>query len=148
MRIYLADSAIRMYRRRDGRVSLRLRSYLMIETRTTFSLSAYLREISGNIALSGGEVVPLDEISFSHDSVYDLGVMVHDLWASGVVPLELLKDGVARLRLDYRISFTGHDEVEPNYIDVLVPLVARDTPEDRLWRRQWYERHGQGPVGA
>lgn len=140
MNISLADSSIRMYRRRDGRVSMRLRSYLMIETETTFRLAEYLHSISGGITLSDGESLPFDEIGFSHDSISRLGVMVHDFWASSVVRMGLLRDDVGRLRVDYRISFTGHDGVEPNHIELLVPLLARDTPEDRLWRERWHAK--------
>ncbi len=132
MKISLADTSIRQYRKRNGAVAFHLRSYLMIETTAGFRLSAYLRSISGRLTLSSGVVVPLDEIMFSEDCRYRLGVMVHDFWASGTAPMELIRDDTGILRIDYHISFTGHTSEEPAFLEALVPVVSRGSVRDRL----------------
>ena len=132
MKLFLADTSIRQYRRRDGRVAFRLRSYLMIETTTTFRLSAYLRNISGFLKLSAGTLVPLQEFGVSENCIYRRGVMMHDFRAFGIASLNVIKDDVGVLRLDYHISFTGHPSEEPDFIQVHVPLVGRGTAKDRM----------------
>lgn len=135
MKLSLADTSVRQYRRLDGLVAFRLRSRLMIETATTFRLSAYLRTISGHLTLSSGMVVLLDEIAFSEDSLYRLGVMVHDFWAWGTGALDVIRDDVGSLRLDYQISFTGHPCEKPEFIEMHVPLVSRGTLGSRTLDR-------------
>lgn len=121
----LADSSVKIYRKRDGRLSLRLRSYLMVATNTGFRLSAYLRSISGRLEFPGGEAVELDDISFTDDCRYELETMIHGFCASAVTSLPVLKYKAARLVFDYHISFTGHPCEEPASISLIVPLVNR-----------------------
>jgi hypothetical protein len=107
----LADTSVRLYRKKDGRASFRLRSYLMIDTSVGFRLSAYLKELSCKLTLPSGEDIVFEEISFSEDLIckHQLNTMVHDLWASASADIKEIRNGVGKLRIDYRISFTGHE---------------------------------------
>src|SRR5262245_48733897 len=106
----LADTSIRLYRKKNGRVSFRLRSYLMVDTDVGFKLSAYLKDISCHLTLNSGRIIDFQDVSYS-DSVlckFENNTMVHDFWAHGVGNMPVIKNGIAALRVDYRISFTGH----------------------------------------
>lgn len=132
IKVYLADTSVRQYRRRDGRVAFRLRSYLMIETTAGFHLSTYLKEISGELTLSTGERIPMEEIAFSDACIHKMGVMMHDFWAAGTSELKIIANDIGKLRIDYHLSFTGHPYEEPDYIEMLVPLIGRGTAAERF----------------
>ena len=123
----LADTSIRLYRKKDGKVSLRLRSYLMVKTNASFRLSAYLKDISCKLTFPSGEVVVFNDISYTDALTckYELETMVYDFWASAIADMQQIKDGIAKLRLDYRISFTGHPSESPKFFEAVVPLIKR-----------------------
>jgi len=125
----LSDTSIRMYRRKDGRVSLRLRSYLLVNTNVGFRLSAYLRSISCRLRFASGEEVGFNELGFTEDleAEYKLNTMVHGFWAAAVVDMDTIRDTVAKLRMDYHISFTGHESEAAEFFEIVVPLVRRRT---------------------
>lgn len=125
----LADTSIRMYRRKDGRVSLRLRSYLMVKTSATFRLAAYLRAISCELNLPSGESIVFDEVGYADRTwcEYEIATMVHEFWASAVSDMPRLEDRVGTLRVDYQFSFTGHPYEKPGFFEVVVPLIKRKT---------------------
>jgi hypothetical protein len=62
----LADTSIRMYRKKNGLVSLRLKSYLLIHTGASFSLTAYLRKLSCQLTLSSGQIVSMEASYTTH----------------------------------------------------------------------------------
>lgn len=108
-------------------MSLRLRSYLMVKTNTTFRLSAYLKAISCQLTLPSGESFLFDKVGYSDPTwcKYEIETMVHEFWASAVVDMPRLEDRVGVLRLDYHLSFTGHPYEKPSYFETVVPLVER-----------------------
>lgn len=129
----LADTSIRMYRRKDGRVSLRLRSYLMVKSNIGFRLSAYLREISCRLTLASGKVIEFEQISYTEDTQAEfvLDTMVHWFWASAVTDMEVIRNSVGIFRMDYLVSFTGHPTEEPDFFEAIVPLIRKPTVYER-----------------
>lgn len=127
--IELSDTSVRLYRKKDGRVSVKLRSYLLVTTNIGFSLSAYLRNISLHLKLASGEELKFKEVSFACDvECYAMDTMVHDLSASGLLQIDKkFESTVGRLTLDYHLSFTGHDTEEPASISYIVPVIKRST---------------------
>lgn len=125
----LADTSIRMYRRKDGRVSLRLKSYLLVESDVGFRLSAYLRSISCRLKFASGEEIEFDEVAYTEDTEaeYKLNTMVHGFWASAVTDMETIRNTVAKFRMDYHLSFTGHETETAESFEAIVPLVKRST---------------------
>jgi len=117
----LADTSIRMYRRKDGRVSLRLKSYLLVESAVGFRLSAYLRCISCSLQFASGAFT--EEIQ----AEYKLNTMVHQFWAVGVTDMVTIRNTVAKFRMDYRLSFTDHEAEVAERFEAIVPLVRRST---------------------
>lgn len=99
----------------------------MVNTNTGFRLGAYLRDISCELTLSSGVVIPFDEIGYSHavNCKYEMETMVHDFWASAVADMPIIKDGVGILRVDYHLSFTGHPSETPKFFEIVVPLLKR-----------------------
>ncbi len=128
----LADTSVRLYRKRDGTASVRLRSYLMIHTNIGFRLSAYLNKIECSIQIADGLTVHFDDVAFTETCTYKMDHMVHDFWASGSTPYGAMKDTtVGLLRLEYRLfSFDGQGD--PSVIEQVVPVVARGTAEQRF----------------
>jgi hypothetical protein len=121
----LADTSVRIYRKRDGRLSLKLRSYLMVPTNAGFRLSAYLRSVSGCLEFPGGESVEIDTIAHTEDCAYEMGHMIHEFWASAVTDLPVSRYKAAKLTIDYHLSFTGRPTELPSSIELVVPLVNR-----------------------
>jgi hypothetical protein len=131
----LADTSIRLYRKRDGSVSVKLHSYLMIHCKGHgFRLSAYLNKFDCTLTLASGEVVLLDEYSYTDDCLYRMDHMIHEFWASGVVSLETIKDTAGLLHIEYRLfSFEGHGA--PSIIEQVVPVLARGVHAKRwAWK--------------
>ncbi|MEC8376892.1 MAG: hypothetical protein ACI9DO_001362 [Reinekea sp.] len=121
----LSDTTFRIYQKKNGGQSLRLKSYLLIDTNASFSFPHYCRSISAKLTLQNGTEIPLS-IGFSQSvSIpYQADTMVHDFWLSGEVKDIRLKSTVARLRVDYHISFTGHSSEEPSSFEIHVPLIV------------------------
>lgn len=131
----LADTSIRLYRKKDGTVSVRWRSFLMIHTNIGFRLSAYLNKLECSVVIGDGPIVNFDQVAYSEDCTYKLGHMVHDIWASGSTPLGVMEDTtVGVLRVEYRLfSFDGQGD--PSVIEQVVPVVARGSAEQRFGAR-------------
>lgn len=128
----LSDTSVRLYRRRNGNVSVKLRSHLMIHCKggTTFRLSAYLNKIQCTLTLDSGEHIQFDELSFTEDCLYRMDYMIHEFWASGTIALKKIKDGAGLLRLEYRLfSFEGQGA--PSVIELVVPVLARGIRSQR-----------------
>jgi hypothetical protein len=122
----IADTTIRMYRKKNGGISYRLRTFLLVATNTSFSLGAYLKHIGACLTLPNGNKVPLD-VTYSVDTIaeYSLETMTHRFIASGEADTGILRNSVGKLRLDYHLSFTGHPYEEPKFFEMVVPLVVK-----------------------
>jgi hypothetical protein len=130
--MHLADTSVRLYRKRDGTVSVRLRSFLMIHCKggNGFKLSAYLNKLDGSITLDTGECVIFDELSYTESCLYKMEHMIHEFWASGTTNMSVIKDGAGLLRLEYRLfSFEGQGS--PSVIEAIVPVLARGVRAQR-----------------
>ena len=127
VKIDLADSTFRAYRRRDGDISLHLRGYLLVHTDAGFRLGAYLKAIKCWIKLPGRKEEEFDSVGFSECTVckYDQSIMLHDLWISTVIRPTCIGPCVADFRMMYHISFTGHRTEEPEFIYRKVPVIPR-----------------------
>jgi hypothetical protein len=135
MPLRLADTSIRLYRKRDGSVSVRLRSYLMIHAKGGgFRLSAYLNTFECSVTLATGEVVSLDDYSYTYDCLYRMDHMIHEFWASGTTATETIKDTAGLLRIEYRL-FSSERQSNPSVIQEVVPVLARGIRKQRwAWR--------------
>lgn len=123
----LADTSIRLFRKKNGKVSVKLRSYLMIETDVSFRLGSYLRDISCTLALPEGEPIKFDDVSITETPEVDfqLNTLVHGFWASGITEMEEMESRVGKLRLNYLLSFTGHPSEGQNSVEYVVPIIRR-----------------------
>ncbi len=122
----LADTSVRMYRKKDGRVSLHLHSYLMILAKGGgYRLSTYLDNISGTLTFTSGHVVvPFESISFTENCLYEMDSMAHEFWASGITDMEVIKNTVATLAIEYKLFYHPSLGLPPK-IEMLVPLLRR-----------------------
>lgn len=125
----LADTSIRLYRKKNGKVSLRLRSFLIVDTNAGFRLGAYLKDIRCQLTLPSGKLIKFDSVSFTEvpESKLELNTMIHGFWASAVTDMDVISNGVGTFRMDYHISFTGLSSEEPEYFETIVPLLKRKT---------------------
>ncbi len=127
--VRLADTSIRLYRKKNGKVSVKLRSYLMIKTNCGFNLGAYLKDISCVLTFYNGERMVFDDVAFAVDMEceYQLDTMVHTFWASGITEMDVLKFSIGKLCVNFLISFTGHPSEEPDSVEYIVPLIPIPT---------------------
>jgi hypothetical protein len=122
----LADTSIRLYRKKNGLVSLRLKSYLLVHSNVGFSLDAYLRNLSCQLTISSGQVVPMEYSFTIHTQAeHILDTMLHSFWAWGEVEMESMRNSLGKLRVDYHISFTGHPYEKPDFFEMIVPLIVK-----------------------
>lgn len=130
----LADTSIRLYRKKNGTVSVRWRSYLMIHTNLGFRLSAYLNKFDCVVSIADGPTVHFDEVAYTEDGIYKMDHMVHEVWGVGSTPLGVMENTVGLLRIEYRLfSFEGQGA--PSVIEQVVPILARGTAEQRFGAR-------------
>ena len=132
----LADTSVRLYRRKDWSVAVRLRSHLMIHAKggTGFRLSTYLNHFDCSVTLEDGQQVQLDDYSYTYDCLYRMDHMIHEFWASGTAQMESIRDSAALLRVEYRLfSFPGQGT--PERIELVVPVLARGVHSQRWTRR-------------
>lgn len=75
----LADTSIRLYRKKNGKVSVKLRSYLMVETNVSFRLSEYLKDITCTLTFPNEKTIEFDDVTLTDDLVckYQHNIMVH-----------------------------------------------------------------------
>jgi hypothetical protein len=122
----LSDTTIRMYRKKSGLVSFRLKSCLLVHTKVGFSLSAYLKKMECQLTLSSGLVIPMEtSYTYHAQADHEMDTMVHFFWARGECEMESMRNGVAKLRMDYHFSFAGHPYEEPDYFEKKAPLVVK-----------------------
>lgn len=132
----LADTSIRLYRKKDWSVAVRLRSHLMIKCKggTGFRLSDYLNQFDCSVTFEDGQRVKLDDYSYTYDCLYRMEHMIHEFWASGAIEMESIHDGAALLHIEYRLfSFPGQGD--PERIELVVPVLARGMYSQRWARR-------------
>jgi len=125
LELNLSDTSIRAYKKRNGKISLHLRSYLMVHTDKSFSLSSYLKSIECCLILQDGTKVDFDKILYSCSCEYALETMKHHFSASTITNLTDIHGGLAVLHVKYHFNFTGHSHEEPNSFEKIVPLVKR-----------------------
>ena len=108
---------------------MRLRSYLMVDTNTSFRLWAYLRDISCALTFPNDSTMEFAEVSFTSapECKYQKNTMVHGFWASGITEMKKLENGVGKLHLNYWLSFTGHSSEEPTSVEYVVPVIRMRT---------------------
>lgn len=131
----LADTSIRLYRKRDWSVAVRLHSFLMIHSKGKgFRLSAYLNQFDCSVTFEDGQCVLLDDYRYTYDCLHRMDHMIHELWASGTAQMNSVRDGAARLEIDYRL-FSGPGQGNPDRIELVVPVLARGIRSERWERR-------------
>ena len=123
----LADTTFRAYKKKDGRVSLHCRGYLLVHTNAGFRLDAYLRDIHCWLTLPKTKEHECDSVAFSYDTQarYDGQTMLHDIFISTVTPFRHIETCVANMKMKFHLSFTGHATEEPTYMERRVPIIKR-----------------------
>ena len=112
-------------------MSVRWHSYLMFHAKGQgFRLSAYLNQFDCSVTLESGEYVRLDDYGHTYDCLYRMDHMVHELWASGSTEMEVIKDTVGLLRIEYHL-FSHPGQGSPDVIERVVPVLARGVRAQR-----------------
>ena len=133
----LADTTIRLYRKKDWSVAVRLTSHLMIHAKggCGFRLSAYLNQFDCSVTFEDGQCVLLDDYSYTYDCLYRMEHMIHEFWATGRAEMDNIRNGAAVLKIEYRLfSFPGQGD--PDRIELVVPVLARGLVSQRSARGQ------------
>jgi hypothetical protein len=95
-----------------------------------YRLSAYLNQFDCSVTLASGQEVRMDKYRYTESCLYEMDHMVHELWVSGTTEMEVIKDTVGLLRIEYRLfSFEGQGA--PNLIECVVPVLARGVRSQR-----------------
>jgi hypothetical protein len=111
--IQLSSYEFRTYRRGNGGISLRHRSYLIVNTNAGFSLSSYLTKMAARLTLPDSTVIDIENIRFTVGVEFedDGKAMVHSFWLWDAFPRKKIKPGVECLRIEYEITLVeGHPE--------------------------------------
>ena len=121
----LSDTSIRLYRKKDWSVAVRLRSHLMIHCKggSGFRLSTYLNQFDCSVTFEDGQCVQISDYSYTYDCMFLMDHMIHEFWGSGVAQLDTIRDGAALLKIEYRLfSFPGQGD--PERIELVAPVLA------------------------
>lgn len=95
-----------------------------------FRLASQLNQLDLKLTLGDGQIVSLDEYSYSDAPLFEMDHMIHSFNAAGTANLKTIKDGAARLQVEYRLfSFPGQGD--PDRIDLIVPILARGLTASR-----------------
>ncbi|MFZ1036549.1 MAG: hypothetical protein WAU61_11680 [Smithella sp.] len=123
----LADSSIRAYKKGNGNISLHLRSYLLVRTNATFSLSHYMKNIDCKLILLDRTEIDFDYISYSVAIIceYAFQTMAHNFQASTITNLTNIEQSLGVLKVNYHISFTGHLFEKSRSFEKIVPIIKR-----------------------
>jgi hypothetical protein len=121
----LVDGTFRAYKKKNGNISLHLKTYLLVYTNLGFRLSAYLKDLNGWLKLPRQNEIEIEQISYSDALVcsYTNDTMVHHFWLSTVLTEKDIKPCVADLRIMLHLSFTGHSYEKPKYLTKKVFVV-------------------------
>jgi hypothetical protein len=113
MRARLTNYEFRAYLKRTGVFWLHLRTHVLFETNTSFSVPAYLRNITGTLRLHGGSSFEIDGVGVEEaaSTKYDGQTKVH--WVLLTIPTQLVALSVclADLTLCFHFNFHGADIV-------------------------------------
>lgn len=130
----LADTTLRLYRKGDGRVSIRWRSFIMLHAKGSgYRLSAYLNKFEMSVTFPDGEIIQLDNFGYADCCDYEMDYMIHEAWAAGIVDMPTMQDSAALLRVEYRL-FSHEGQGEPSVIEIVAPVVACGIRSQRYLR--------------
>ena len=123
----IVDGTFRAYKKKNGNISLHLRTYLLVHTNAGFRLSTYLMNLKAWLKLPQKNEIEIDDISFSEAVVckYTNDIMVHDFWLSTVLMEQAIKPCVADLRIMLQLSFTRDPYEKPEYLTKKVIISPR-----------------------
>jgi len=110
MKIELSSRVIKAFRKKSGFISFHLTGHLFIGTNASFSITAYLKNISSFFILPNGIRVEFDSVGISEwsDIPFDGKMMVHGIYLSSISNLTAVKACIADLTIKHCFSFTGH----------------------------------------
>ncbi len=122
----LANYTIRAFKKKDGRISFHLKSFILVTANVNFSLTAYLRDFRCSFIVPGGHEIEFDKtaIGIRLSFPYEYNTMAYSFKASTVSDLRNLKPCLVKLSIIYRISFTGHPSECSESLQKVVPIVT------------------------
>lgn len=122
----LANYTIRAFKKKDGKISFHLKSFILVTTNITFSLTAYLSDFHCSFILPDGH-----EIEFKRTAIsvrlffpYEFNTMAYYFKASTISDFKDIKPCLAKLNITYNICFTGHDSECSKILQKVVPIVT------------------------
>lgn len=114
MNIILSNYEFRSYTKKIGDIWLHMRTHLLIEISVSFSMNAYLRNITGSLALPNSSDIEIDGIAVTLETAakYDGRFLVHELTLCVPTGRKILSPCVARLVINCELNFHGADFLE------------------------------------
>lgn len=122
----LSDTTIRAFKKKNGRISFHLKSFIFVTTTVNFSFTYYLREFHCSFTLPNGHKIEFNNtaIGVKYFFPYEFNIMAYPFNASTVSDLRDIEDCLAELNIIYRISFTGHPSETSETLQKIVPVVT------------------------
>src|SRR5258708_18728245 len=110
--ILLSSYEFATYRKGNGCISIRHRSYLIVPTNAGFSLSAYMPRFEARLTLPDSSEIELDDLWYTvgTEFEYDGKAMVHRLSLGKATKRKQVAPGLAHLRIKYEFNFAGHPD--------------------------------------
>lgn len=106
--IRLSNYEFRTYQKRDGDLSLRLFSHLLLDTRDNGHINYFFIPVRARLTLANAAGLTLD-ISYPDAPVHVVGDLhVYHIWFSGRIPRKQFVPGVASLFIHYRTEYLPH----------------------------------------
>ena len=122
----LANYIIRAFKKKDGRISFHLKSFILVTTNVNFSLTTYLRDFHCSFTLPSNHEVEFDRTAIGVRLFFphEFNTMAYYFKASTVSELRDIEPCLAKLNIIYRISFTGHPSECSESLQKVVPIIT------------------------
>ncbi len=110
-----------------GNIWLHMRTHLLIKTNVSFSISRYLRNITGRFSFPGSKAFEIDgiEVTPAVAAKYDGRIQVHELKLTVPTDLRDLKPCVANFSIACHFDFHGAEIFEHHVHPVFVRRMYR-----------------------
>lgn len=104
----LSNCIVKVFKKRDGRVSFHLRSHAIFHTKVSFSVNSYVKDVTGFIQFPGEEWIEFSVWLAINTAVpYDGKHQVHEFGASFISSKHSTKPGMAKVKFIFVFNIHG-----------------------------------------
>ena len=103
MQADISNCEVKIFKKRDGRISFHLRSHVIFYTPASFNAGSYLNDLNGFIQFPGEEWLEFTQVWLAEDAIapFDGKHQVHEFGASLISSTHNLKPCLAKIKFTF-----------------------------------------------